>query len=88
MSGCLPGAGRPVLFDYCHLNLKISIVRVRRATEEAAETIVKGIKAKNPRILIGRDARAINYISRLFPKKYLRVIEKLAGHKLDLRKES
>ena len=58
------------------------------STEEAAETIVKGIKAGNPRIHIGKDERAINYISRLFPKKYLYVIEKLAGHKLDLRTNS
>lgn len=56
--------------------------------EQAAETIVQGIKSENPRILIGKDAHAINYISRLFPKKYLRVFEKLAGHKLDLRKRS
>ena len=55
--------------------------------EKAAETILRGIKAENPRILIGKDAYAINYISRLFPKKYLRVLEKLAGHKLDLRKK-
>lgn len=53
--------------------------------EQAAETIVKGIKRENPRILIGRDAHAINYVSRLFPRKYLRIIEKLAGHRLDLR---
>lgn len=55
--------------------------------EKAADVIVKGIKAENPRILIGADAHAINYISRLFPKKYLKVFEKLAGHKLDLRKK-
>ncbi len=55
------------------------------SAEQAAETIVRGIKAKNPRILIGKDAHAINYISRLFPKKYLRVLEKLSGHRLDLR---
>ena len=56
--------------------------------EQAAETIIKGIKAKNPRILIGKDAHAINYVSRLFPKTYLRIIEKLSGHRLDLRKKS
>lgn len=56
--------------------------------KQAAETILKGIKAENPRILIGKDAYAINYISRLFPKKYLRVFEKLVGHRLDLRKKS
>jgi NAD(P)-dependent dehydrogenase (short-subunit alcohol dehydrogenase family) len=56
--------------------------------EKAAETILRGIKSENPRILIGRDAHAINYVSRLFPKKYLKVVEKLAGHRLDLRKKS
>jgi len=56
--------------------------------EKAAETIINGIKSENPRILIGKDAHAINYVSRLFPKKYLKVVEKLAGHRLDLRKKS
>ncbi len=56
--------------------------------EKAAETILRGIKSENPRILIGKDAHAINYVSRLFPKKYLRMIEKIAGHRLDLRKKS
>jgi short-subunit dehydrogenase len=58
------------------------------SSEQAAETIIKGIKAENPRILIGKDAYAINYVSRLFPKKYLKVLEKLSGHRLDLRKKS
>ena len=61
--------------------------RVAKSTpEQAAETIVTGIKKKNPRILIGKDARAISSFSRLFPKHYLRVIERLAGHKMSLRK--
>lgn len=55
--------------------------------EQAAETIINGIRTNNPRILIGKDAHAINYVSRLFPKKYLKVVEKLAGHRLDLRKK-
>lgn len=55
--------------------------------EQAAETILKGIKAENTRILIGKDAHAISYIHRIFPKSYLKVFEKLAGHKLDLRKK-
>jgi NAD(P)-dependent dehydrogenase (short-subunit alcohol dehydrogenase family) len=57
------------------------------SAERAAEVIVKGIKAENPRILIGPDAYGISYISRLFPKRYLRVLERLAGHRLDLRKK-
>ncbi len=58
----------------------------RTTPERAADLIVRGVKAENPRILIGSDAHAINYISRLFPKKYLRIIEKISGHRLDLRK--
>jgi NAD(P)-dependent dehydrogenase (short-subunit alcohol dehydrogenase family) len=56
--------------------------------EHAAETILRGIKSENPRILIGKDAHAINYVSRLFPKRYLKVFEKIAGHRLDLRKKA
>jgi short-subunit dehydrogenase len=56
--------------------------------ETAAETIMKGIKSKNPRILIGKDAHAISYIHRLFPKKYLKILELFSGHKLDLRKKN
>ncbi|HEX8639135.1 MAG TPA: SDR family NAD(P)-dependent oxidoreductase, partial [Pyrinomonadaceae bacterium] len=58
------------------------------SAEQAAEIIVRGIKAENPRILIGKDAHAINYISRLFPRKYLKAIERIAGHRMDLRKKS
>ena len=57
------------------------------SAEQAAETILRGIMAENPRILIGKDAHAISYIHRIFPKSYLRIFEKLAGHKLDLRKK-
>lgn len=53
--------------------------------EEAAEIIVAGIKSRNTRILIGKDAKLISLFSRLFPKNYLRVIERIAGHKMSLR---
>jgi NAD(P)-dependent dehydrogenase (short-subunit alcohol dehydrogenase family) len=56
--------------------------------EVAAETIIHGIKSENPRILIGKDAHGINLVSRLFPRKYLKVLEKLSGHRLDLRQKS
>lgn len=62
--------------------------RVARTTsEEAAETILRGIMNKDPRILIGRDAKQISAISRMFPKRYLSVIERLAGHKMSLRRK-
>ena len=57
----------------------------RTSADEAADVIVRGIKARNPRILIGKDARAISVFSRLFPKRYLTIIERLAGHKMSLR---
>ena len=57
--------------------------------EEAAETIVKGIKSRNPRILIGSDARQIDKIQRFFPNKYFAVMDKLSGGALSaLRKKS
>jgi short-subunit dehydrogenase len=59
----------------------------KTSPETAAEVIVKGIKERNPRILIGSDARAISLFSRLFPKRYLRVIERISGHKMSLRKK-
>lgn len=55
--------------------------------EQAADDIVSAIKTKNPRLLIGKDARAISHLSRLFPKSYLRMIERLNGHKMSLRKK-
>jgi short-subunit dehydrogenase len=59
----------------------------RTSAEKAAAVIVRGIKTENPRILIGRDAHAINYVHRLFPKRYLKIFERLVGHRLDLRKK-
>lgn len=59
----------------------------KTSPETAAETILNGINTNNPRILIGRDARAISLISRLFPKGYLKILERLNGHKMSLRKK-
>ena len=56
--------------------------------EQAAEVIVKGIKRKNPRILIGSDARQINIIQRLFPTKYFSVMDKISGGKLSAFKKA
>ena len=58
----------------------------RTSPEAAADAIVKGIRKENVRILIGKDAYAISFIHRLFPKKYLRIFEKIVGHRMDLRK--
>ncbi|MEP6946367.1 MAG: SDR family oxidoreductase [Acidobacteriota bacterium] len=62
--------------------------KVAKTTPEtAADVIVKGIKQADPRILIGQDAFAISTISRLFPKRYLKIIERISGHKMSLRKK-
>ena len=47
--------------------------------ETAADVIIKGIKAKNPRILIGADARQISLTQRLFPKHYFKIMDRLMG---------
>lgn len=57
----------------------------RTTAEEAADVIIKGIRNGNPRILIGQDAKQISKTSRLFPKKYLKILERLNGHKMSLR---
>ncbi len=51
----------------------------KSTAEQAAEVIIKGIKAKNPRILIGSDARQISAVQRLFPKRYFKIMDKLTG---------
>jgi NAD(P)-dependent dehydrogenase (short-subunit alcohol dehydrogenase family) len=55
--------------------------------EDAAEDIINAINSNNPRLLIGKDARAISHVSRLFPKGYLNILERLSGHKMSLRKK-
>ena len=59
----------------------------KTSPETAAEVIINGVKAKEPRIIIGKDARAISLISRMFPRKYIKVLERLNGHKMSLRKK-
>ena len=50
--------------------------------EQAAAIIVKGIKERNPRILVGNDAKQIDRIQRLFPKNYFSVMDRLSGGKI------
>ena len=42
--------------------------------EYAAKVIIKNIKKKNKRILIGADAHFYDLMSRLFPKHFLKII--------------
>ena len=55
--------------------------------ETAADVIVGGIQQRNPRILIGKDAKVVSLVSRLFPKINLKILERLNGHKMSLRKK-
>jgi len=48
----------------------------------AAEIIVSGIMRRNPRIIVGPDARILSLIQRLFPKRYFAIANKLTGGKL------
>ncbi|MBL6750484.1 MAG: SDR family oxidoreductase [Nevskia sp.] len=47
----------------------------RTSPEKAAETIVRGVERGNPRVLIGPDARMIDWIQRLFPVRYYKLLE-------------
>ena len=58
----------PIIFD-----------KVARTTpDEAADIIVRGIKAKDPRILIGSDAAQMSAILRLFPKRYYKIMDRIS----------
>ena len=50
--------------------------------EQAAATIIRGMERRQHRVLIGPDARFIDWMVRLFPVNYFRVI----GHFLGRRK--
>lgn len=52
---------------------------LRLPPEIAGETIVRGIERRQPRILIGSDAKTISLIARLLPVSYWKVLVRLAG---------
>jgi short-subunit dehydrogenase len=47
--------------------------------EQAAQTIIAGMARLQPRVLIGPDAKLIDWVTRLFPVRYFKVLGKLAG---------
>lgn len=51
----------------------------RTTPAAAAQVIIDGIKADQPRILIGADARLLDRVQRLMPVRYSRIVAKLAG---------
>ncbi len=50
----------------------------RTTPAEAAATIIEGIIAKRPRVLIGADARVIDLVQRLLPTGYQGITRRLA----------
>lgn len=49
----------------------------RTTPDQAADTILKGVRKQQKRILVGPDAHALHWILRLFPRSYDRVIARL-----------
>ena len=52
---------------------------LRLAPENAAEQIASGIARRAKRVLVGRDARQVEIIQRLFPVRYWSVVTRLTG---------
>ena len=51
----------------------------RTTPEQAAAVIIKGIKRNKPRILIGIDARIVDWIQRLLPARYGFLFDRLTA---------
>ncbi len=47
--------------------------------ETAGEIIVKAIERREPRVLVGSDAKRVSVIERLFPVSYRKILERLRG---------
>ena len=51
----------------------------RTTAEKAARAVVDGVLADRPRILVGRDAKALDAAVRLLGARYQRVVATVAG---------
>jgi len=49
---------------------------LKTSPEEAARVIIQGIKKNAPRVLIGKDARQIDFLARFMPNSYDKAIAK------------
>lgn len=56
---------------------KFERVALKMPPEKAAEVILNGIKKDKSRILIGADAKALDWIVRIFPNSYHKIIAKV-----------
>jgi short-subunit dehydrogenase len=55
---------------------------LKTSPEEAAQSIINGIKHKSPRVLIGKDARQIDFLARFNPNSYDKAIAKAMQKKI------
>ncbi len=56
---------------------KFEKVALKMSPAKAADVIIDGIKKDKSRILIGSDAKALDFIVRLFPNSYHKIIAKV-----------
>ena len=52
---------------------------LRLPPEIAGETIVRGIEQRQPRVLVGSDAKVISLVARLLPATYWKLLARRAG---------
>jgi len=52
---------------------------LRLPPEEAGEIIARGIEARQPRILVGSDAKVVSILERLLPVNYWRILKKASA---------
>lgn len=63
--------------DAMHRQGAISFEKVAKTTpEEAARQIWNGVRQNKARVLIGADARQIEWLTRLFPTRYVRLMRR------------
>ena len=57
----------------------------KTSPDEAAELILRGMKRRNPQIIVGADAAILSRIARLFPRSYLKISGYIGGGGLKKR---
>jgi butyryl-CoA dehydrogenase len=60
-----------------HLLNKIEKKSLTMPAKQAAEIIINGVERNKSRILIGKDAKAVDWLVRIFPDTYFKLLENL-----------
>jgi short-subunit dehydrogenase len=53
--------------------------KAKTTPEQCAEQIIRGVKKNAPRVLVGFDARIIDWVQRLLPTGYQKLVRRVAG---------